>query len=138
MPSNIGQVGDAVRQAEHAKPLSIQPKRLVIKRLPKGTAGSGIEPVSNQEAQAKAVIEKQPPWQPSPGEAERVMDNLNQILNIFDIEAEILVDPQTNIKVIQLKDNTTQKLIRQVPSEEFLSRMLETRKLIGLLVDQIV
>ena len=138
MPINVGQVRGAVRQADHAKPLSIQSERLVIERLPKGTGGSGIEPVSNQAAQAMAVSEKQPPWQPSPGETKRLVDNLNQILNVFDIEAEILVDPQTNIKVIQLRDNTTQKLIRQVPSEEFLSRTLETRELIGLLVDQIV
>ena len=137
MPSNVDRVEGAVRQATHVQPNPVQSERSAVAKPPQGTGGA-VETTSNQEVQGKAVSESQSPSELSSRETERLMEKINQILEFFDIEARILVDPQTNIKVIQLRDNTTQKLIRQVPSEEFLSRVIQARDLIGLLVDQIV
>ncbi len=138
MPSsNVGRVEDAVRQASHVQPNPVQSERSAAEKPLQG-AGGAVATASNQKVQGKAVGGSQPPWELSSQETERLMENINQILDIFDIEARILVDRQTNIKIIQLRDNTTQKLIRQVPSEEFLSRVVQARDLIGLLVDQIV
>ena len=137
MPSNVGRVEDAVRQAGHVQPKPVQSERSAVEKPLQG-AGGVVETASHQEVQGKAVSGRQPPWELSSQETERLMENINQILDIFDIEARILVDRQTNMKIIQLRDNTTQKLIRQVPSEEFLSRVIQARDLIGLLIDQIV
>jgi len=133
MPSNAGSVESATHLADRVQPLSIH-----IEKPPQGTADNAVKAVSPQEVKSKAVSEKRPSRDLSAEENRQLMENLNQVLNLFDIEARILLDKKTHLKVIQLKDNLTQKLIRQVPSREFLSRALQTKDLIGLMIDQII
>jgi uncharacterized FlaG/YvyC family protein len=132
MPSNIGNVERIDRQTESAQPLTIQSNKPLKDQL-QTTGGVTIETTSNKEGQGKAEGSNEL----SPEETVRLMDNLNQVLSIFDIEARVTVDRQTQMKVIQLRDNKTQTLIRQVPSDEFLLRVAQSRNLIGLVIDQI-
>ena len=133
MPSNARSVESTPHQADRVQPLSIH-----FEKPPQGTAANAVKAISPQEVKSKAVSEIPPSWDLSAEESRQLMENLNQVLNFFDIEARILLDKKTNLKVIQLKDNLTQKLIRQVPSQEFLSRAAQSQDLIGLLVDQTI
>ena len=70
------------------------------------------------------------------GQSRQLVETLNQILGLFEVEARYFIDPKTNRQVVQLKDKATDNLIRQVPSEDFLSRVTKTRNFIGLIFDQ--
>ena len=64
------------------------------------------------------------------------MEELNQALNIFDIEAIYYVDDSTSLKVIQIRDAQNHELIRQMPTQEFLEHARTLHELIGLLFDE--
>jgi len=65
-----------------------------------------------------------------------MIENLNGILGIYNVETRFFVDSRTDRRVVQLREKPSDKLIRQVPTEEFLSRVAQTREYIGLVFDK--
>ena len=107
-----------------------------------GSEGNPQEPVDKAAAGEKVPIRNAAqagqiliPAMPG-GQSRQLVETLNQILGLFEVEARYFIDPKTNRQVVQLKDKTTDNLIRQVPSEDFLSRVTKTRNFIGLIFDQ--
>jgi len=96
----------------------------------KASAGEKT-PIRNAAQAGKVLIPAMPG-----GQSRQLVETLNQILGLFEVEARYFIDPKTNRQVVQLKDKTTDNLIRQVPSEDFLSRVTKTRNFIGLVFDR--
>lgn len=65
-----------------------------------------------------------------------MIENLNEMLGIYNVEARFSVDSQADRRVVQLREKPSDKLIRQVPTEEFLARVAQTREYIGLVFDK--
>ncbi len=65
-----------------------------------------------------------------------MIENLNEMLGIYNVEARFFVDSRADRQVVQLREKPSDKLIRQVPTEEFLSRVAQTREYIGLVFDK--
>ena len=96
----------------------------------KASAGEKA-PVRNAAQSSQILIPAMPG-----GQSRQLVETLNQILGLFEVEARYFIDPKTNRQVVQLKDKATDNLIRQVPSEDFLSRITKTRNFIGLIFDK--
>jgi uncharacterized FlaG/YvyC family protein len=65
-----------------------------------------------------------------------LMKELNRVLEVYDIEATYYVDKTTDCKVVQIKDARNGRLIRQVPSQDFLEHTRTLHELMGLLFDE--
>ena len=65
-----------------------------------------------------------------------MIESLNEMLGIYNVEARFFVDSRTDRQVVQLREKPSNKLIRQVPTREFLSRVAQTREYIGLILDK--
>jgi len=65
-----------------------------------------------------------------------MVENLNEMLGIYDVKTRFFVDARTDRRVVQLREKPSDKIIRQVPTKEFLSRVAQTEKYIGQIVDK--
>lgn len=65
-----------------------------------------------------------------------LMKELNRVLEVYDIDATYYVDKTTDRKVVQIKDARNGRLIRQVPSQDFLEHARTLHELMGLLFDK--
>ncbi len=116
-------------------------RQALLSALPKSAGGRAApksEPAdppaeAQRSAAAARLAEEQALTQE---QSARLIAGLNDLFRIFGVEARYFIDPQTETLVVQLRDNETRKLIRQIPDEEFISRIAHTRELIGLLIDQ--
>jgi flagellar protein FlaG len=68
--------------------------------------------------------------------SKRLIDELNQDLNLFNTRVAFSVDEKTNRTVVQIIDNESNDVIRQVPAEYLLEVSQNITELIGLLVDE--
>ena len=65
-----------------------------------------------------------------------MIENLNELLSIHNVEARFFVDSRTERRVVRLHEEPSKEIIRQVPTQEFLSRVAQTRQYIGLIFDK--
>ena len=65
-----------------------------------------------------------------------MIENLNELLSIHNVEARFFLDSRTERRVVRLHEEPSKKIIRQVPTQEFLSRVAQTRQYIGLIFDK--
>ncbi len=65
-----------------------------------------------------------------------LMKELNRVLEVYDIDATYYVDKTTDRKVVQIRDARNGRLIRQVPSQDFLEHARTLHELMGLLFDK--
>ncbi|MEA2063922.1 MAG: flagellar protein FlaG [Gemmatimonadota bacterium] len=138
-PSEIGNVKGGIAPSELARKYRSSSGRPQQDKPVKSTEEGAFQASANKETE-----EGKPAWEQSQAgkteerleKTERLLKNINTILDVFDVRADQLVDPETHLKVIQLKEQTTGTIIRQVPSEEFLQRVLENRKDIGRMIDK--
>ncbi len=65
-----------------------------------------------------------------------MIENLNEMLGIHNVEARFFIDSRADRRVVQLREKPSDELIRQVPTEEFLSRVVQTKEYIGLVFDK--
>lgn len=100
-------------------------------------AGSVAAGAGTQTAQAvKPVKELKPVGEPT---AEQVKDAMEEVQKaVTPVAQELLfsVDKDTGKTVVKVMDTETQKVIRQIPSEEMLVMAQQLDKLHGLLVKQ--
>jgi flagellar protein FlaG len=68
--------------------------------------------------------------------SKRLIDELNQDLNLFNTRVAFSVDERTNKTLVQIIDNESNDVIRQVPAEYLLEVSQNITELIGLLVDE--
>ncbi|RLB13269.1 MAG: hypothetical protein DRG82_15980 [Deltaproteobacteria bacterium] len=135
MPDKVGKLDFNIRPLETLRPAP-RPRatQVPVAKTEKQTKAArrgdshGTEEISGTKQEVYAAL--------SPEEMTTLLDTLNEIISIFSVEARYFVDPRTEMQVVQLRDSETKELIRQIPSEEFLTRISRTRDLIGLLFDQ--
>jgi len=65
-----------------------------------------------------------------------LVDELNRSLEVFNLEARYYIDESTESRVVQIMDARSKRLIRQIPSQEFLDNARTLRELMGLLFDK--
>lgn len=65
-----------------------------------------------------------------------MLENLNEMLGIYNVQARFFVDSQTERRVVRLHEKPSNEMVRQVPTKEFLSRVSQTREYIGLVFDK--
>ena len=65
-----------------------------------------------------------------------MIENLNELLSIHNVETRFFVDSRTERRVVRLLEEPSKEIIRQVPTQEFLSRVAQTRQYIGLIFDK--
>jgi flagellar protein FlaG len=53
-----------------------------------------------------------------PQELQNSVKQLNDVANLYNSKLEFSVDKETNIEVVKVVDQETQKVIRQIPSED--------------------
>jgi len=70
------------------------------------------------------------------GKPRLMLENINEILGIHNVQARFFVDSRTDRRVARLHEKPSNKIIRQVPTQEFLERVAHTRKYIGLVFDK--
>jgi uncharacterized FlaG/YvyC family protein len=65
-----------------------------------------------------------------------MVENINEMLGIYNVQARFFVDSRTERRVARLHEKPSNKMIRQVPTKEFLARVAQTREYIGLVFDK--
>ncbi|MCE5273324.1 flagellar protein FlaG [bacterium] len=65
-----------------------------------------------------------------------LLQELNRLLEVYDLEARYYIDESTERRVVQIKDARSKRLIRQVPSQDFLDNARTLHELMGLLFDK--
>jgi len=66
----------------------------------------------------------------------KLIDELNRDMSLFNTRVAFSVDERTNRTVVQIIDNESNDVIRQVPAEYLLEVSQNITELIGLLVDE--
>jgi uncharacterized FlaG/YvyC family protein len=137
MPDKISNLGGYIRTSDKTKSSAVQTERMSAIPNPirqaQITSAVPLEiqklpDITGSIQKGKTVL--------SEGESKLLLESLNKIFRIFGIEARYYIDPATDYRVIQLREIKTQKLISQIPDDEFLNRVTRTRTLIGLLFDE--
>ncbi len=64
-------------------------------------------------------------------ESQKFVENVDDMLGIHNLNASFFFDSRTDRRVVQLRNNESKKLVRQVPTPEFLNRVAQMRKFIG-------
>ncbi|EEG06987.1 flagellar protein FlaG [Pseudogulbenkiania ferrooxidans] len=104
------------------------------------TAGVAVSPVSSQ---AVSAVDKEKETSNSRDATKKpvslsdlqpALRKLNEAVQHYDSELEFSVDKDTDISVVKVVDKETQKVIRQIPSEEAISISKAIEDFKGLLI----
>ena len=96
---------------------------------------NGVVAVGQSQAQ-NATSDGTKQKKPDPLELQNSVKQLNDVAKLYSSQLEFSVDKETNIQVVKVVDQETQKVIRQIPSEEVMDIAKALDKLQGLLVKQ--
>ena len=88
---------------------------------------------TDYSSQTKKDIGKEPATQEG---HEKLIDELNRDMSLFNTRVAFSVDERTNKTVVQIIDNASNDVVRQVPPEYLLEVSQNITELIGLLVDK--
>lgn len=69
-------------------------------------------------------------------ESRRFVKNIDDVLGIQNLDAHFFVNSAADRRVVQLRESESRKLVRQVPTPEFLDRVAQMRKFIGENIDK--
>lgn len=69
-------------------------------------------------------------------DVEKLTDNLNKIMEAFDIQAKFSVHEKTKDIMIRIMNVKTNELIREIPSKKILDIVGKMMEMIGLLLDE--
>jgi len=105
---------------------------------PSGAAGDS-PPLQAASAAADAVLQQvsaQQAQKPTVDQVKKAVDNLKQAAEVSSQNIQFSVDHATGSTVISVVDGATNKVIRQIPSEEVLQLAQTLDKLSGLLLNK--
>jgi flagellar protein FlaG len=102
------------------------PSSAVLAEIPLGTTASG-----NPERSAAAARTSETP---TAAGLQGVADDINQYLQPVNRSLRFSTDPETGTTIATLYDQGSQKVIRQIPSEEQLAIMHAIDRLRGLML----
>ena len=88
---------------------------------------------SDYSSQAKKDVDRE---QTTDKGHAKLIDDLNRDMSLFNTRVAFSVDERTNRTVVQIIDNTSNDVVRQVPPEYLLEVSQNITELIGLLVDK--
>lgn len=77
-----------------------------------------------------------PAAQPTPDQVQQAIDQVQQIVRPLAQSLQFSIDKDTNGTVVKIVDTETNKVIRQIPSEEMLQMAKALDKFTGLLMKQ--
>jgi flagellar protein FlaG len=103
------------------------PSSAVLAEIPHGTTASG-NPAHGAAAVARTAEI------PTAAGLQRVADDINQYLQPVNRSLRFSIDPETGTTIATLYDKGSQKVIRQIPSEEQLAIMHAIDRLRGLML----
>ena len=69
-------------------------------------------------------------------EVDAAVDQIQKIADMFDRELKFQVNDRLNKVVVKVIDTSTDKVIREIPSQEIQRLQLQIQETIGLLFDQ--
>ena len=78
---------------------------------------NGVVAVGQSQAQ-NATSDGTKQKKPDPLELQNSLKQLNDVAKLYSSQLEFSVDKETNIQVVKVVDQETQKVIRQIPSED--------------------
>ena len=113
---------------------------IVNVKISVGGAGSG-QPSQNAGSNAPAARTQNDPA-PDTGQetsatlvkisrSRKFAENIDDVLGIQNLTANFYVDSRSDRRVVQLRESESRKMVRQVPTPEFLDRVAKTREFIG-------
>ncbi|MCG9064511.1 flagellar protein FlaG [Laribacter hongkongensis] len=94
-------------------------------------ASGAATQVSERAVQGAVSIEKQPGNRDT---LEKARDQVQALFNLTRSELKISIDDDLGVQVVKILDTNTDKVIRQIPSEEMLELAKSLDKVLGLLV----
>lgn len=105
--------------------LSSQRQPVELAQSVNGDAAAAVVPNTAQAVAAVAQGQAQEQSKnalssrkPQPKELEDALKQLNDVAKLYNSQLEFSVDKSTNIEVVKVIDKDTQKVIRQIPSED--------------------
>jgi flagellar protein FlaG len=117
--------------------VEINPASTYVQRNP-------VQPVKNQNAPKESPFEKKPAeekqQQNSPGTEVSVeaikkgVDNFNRIFKPTHLEFQM--HDASGKYFVSIIDETTEKVIKQIPSEEFLEMVARAKEQSGIIIDE--
>lgn len=91
-----------------------------------------VEPVKNEHFQQKA----QETQEVSMEKLDAAIDRLNQMMESSQRSLSYSVDKTSDKVVVQVKDYTTDQVVRQIPTEEALKFAESLDRMLGMLFDE--
>ena len=116
----------------------------IIKGSPGIISGTGTQRKVNESDAAKAAAfssleEKKNDTDFALKEKENVNEAIEKLKHageIFNRRLDFRVDEETNRVVVKVVDTTTDKVIKEIPSEQLLQLAAKIQEMIGILVDE--
>lgn len=109
----------------------------------RGTEGSSARPAPTQTPGAPAAAPSVTPASPastppsaSQADIRQAVDEVRKAISPVAQNLQFSIDEGTNKTVVKIIDSSTDEVIRQIPSEEFLAMSRALDKLQGLLIRQ--
>ena len=117
----------------------------IIKGSPGIIAGTGAQRkinednVANTAAVSSVVEERNRNTDINTNEKDKVNEAIEKLKHageIFNRRLDFRVDEETNRVVVKVVDTTTDKVIKEIPSEQLLQLVAKIQEMIGILVDE--
>lgn len=111
------------------------PPDVVVRVSTEGAAGRNRQPVTEAEASKQPVVTSQASLDQNRKAVEAAVEEANRSLSKASLSTRFSVVEETKQIVVQLTDQESGKVIRQIPAEEQLVIEAKLRELMGLLLD---
>jgi flagellar protein FlaG len=105
----------------------------VVQEVP---AVAGSEKTSGNVKQQKSTVSSQDSQTNNSKTSDQIINQLNENLDVFNTRVSFAIDAETNKTVVQIIDNSNDKVIKQVPPEYLLKVSQSMTDLLGLMVDE--
>lgn len=98
-----------------------------------------IKPLTPVEVLTKEV------FKPSPkpkfenlkiSEVKKLTDNLNKIMDAFDVQARFSIHDKTKDIMVKILNTKTNEIIREIPVEKMVDMIAKMMEMIGMLIDE--
>lgn len=110
-----------------------------LQRVTVDTTSAGINnvnAVSSQTATQMTSAVQQVATPPSMEQLKQAVDEINKSMDSLSRGLQFAIDEESHRPIVKVIDHQTQKIIRQIPSEEALALARSLDQLIGKLIDK--
>jgi flagellar protein FlaG len=100
------------------------------------SAVAGSEKTSSSVKQQKSQVSSEESQTSTAKNSDQIITQLNENLDVFNTRVSFAIDAETNKTVVQIIDNSSDEVIKQVPPEYLLKVSQSMTDLLGLMVDE--